>query len=76
MYLNCSKKEANGLMTNEKIRNKIDELYKLIEEGIDPCSFVLNPQAREYAVEIQEIRQQCNHHFVDGQCQYCDEMEK
>ena len=63
-------------MTNEEIRIRIDELYKLIEEEIDPCSFVLNLQAREYTMEIQEIRQQCNHHFVNGQCQYCDEMEK
>ena len=63
-------------MTNDEIRNRINQLYQLIEDGIDPCTFVLNPKAREYELEIEGLRRQCQHHLVNGQCQYCDEIEK
>ena len=63
-------------MTNDEIRNRINQLYQLIEDGIDPCTFILNPKEREYELEIEGLRRQCKHHFVNGQCQYCDEIEK
>lgn len=62
-------------MTNDEIRKRIDYLYKKTEEELDPCIFVLNPKMREYELEIEGLRRQCQHHFVNGQCQYCDEIK-
>lgn len=63
-------------MTNSQIRARVNELYQLIEQNIDPCSFVLNPLAKQYSDEIESLQKECSHEFHDGICIHCDKIEK
>lgn len=63
-------------MTQSQIRARVNELYKLIEDNIDPCSFVLNEEVKKYSDEIESLQKQCAHEFHNGICIHCDKPEK
>lgn len=59
-------------MTYQEIRNKINEIKennnKIILEGLH----ILNQQIENNMKEIESLQEQCDHHFQDGVCIYCD----
>ena len=54
---------------------KIQESQKLIEELLDPASFVLNKQIEELQQQIKLLQDDCPHEFIDGVCKYCQKEE-
>lgn len=58
-------------MENET-RKKVNELYKQIEENMDTSSFVLNKIVMELQSQLENIQNNCNHHYVNNKCIYCD----
>ena len=56
---------------SKEIKMKIDALSLEAEKLIDPTTFVLNPRIGEISKEIAQLREQCNHNFVDGVCEFC-----
>lgn len=57
---------------SKDIRIRINELSKEAENLIDPTTFVLNPRIGEINQEIEELQAKCQHHFVEGFCEFCD----
>lgn len=57
---------------SKDIRIRINELSKETESLIDPTTFVLNPRIGEINQEIEELQAKCQHHFVEGMCEFCD----
>ena len=63
-------------MNNLEIREKIDANNKLIESLLNPTTFTLNNTIYQLLQENDKIRKECQHHFEDGYCIYCDLEEK
>lgn len=59
-----------------KIRRKIDENNKIIRESFSPNQFTLNNIIANLLAENRELQDQCQHHFVDGYCEFCDLEEQ
>ena len=57
---------------SKDIRARMNELSKEAERLIDPTTFVLNPRITEINQEIEELQCKCQHHFVEGICEFCD----
>lgn len=57
------------------IRESIDANNTRIQELMDNCTFVLNPEIKHLLDENEKLQQKCRHEFVDGVCKYCDTME-
>ena len=57
---------------SKDIRIRINELSKEVESLMDPTTFVLNPRIGEINQEIEELQAKCQHHFVEGMCEFCD----
>lgn len=57
---------------SKDIRARMNELSKEAERLIDPTTFVLNPRIAEINQEIEELQHKCQHHFVEGMCEFCD----
>ena len=57
---------------SKDIRIRINELSKEAESLMDPTTFVLNPRIGEINQEIEELQAKCQHHFVEGMCEFCD----
>lgn len=58
-------------MTNLEIKQKIDENNRIIEQLLTPNQFTLNNTIGKLLKENRELQKQCQHHFVDGYCEYC-----
>lgn len=57
---------------SKEIRIRMNELSEEAERLIDPTTFVLNPRIGEINQEIEELQSKCQHHFVNGMCEFCD----
>ena len=57
---------------SKEIRIKINQLSEEAEHLMDPTTFVLNPRIVAINQEIEELQSKCQHHFVDGMCEFCD----
>ena len=56
---------------SKEIRAKIDALNDQLEQVVVPGTFTLNPEAVRITKEIATLQSQCQHHFVEGQCEFC-----
>lgn len=61
-------------MNGQEIRNKIDENNLRIREMLD--NFILNSVIQDLLAENEKLRDQCQHSFKDGVCEYCDAFEE
>ena len=57
---------------SQEIRIKMNQLSEEAERLMDPTTFVLNPRIVAINQEIEELQSKCQHHFVDGMCEFCD----
>ena len=57
-------------MSGIEIRKKIDENNAKIREELR--KFILTDVIKEYMEDNYRLRAQCEHHYVDGVCEYCD----
>ena len=62
-------------MTQLEIRKAIDANNKIIDTLLTPNQFVLNNEVARLLRENKNYQSQCQHHFVDGYCEYCDMEE-
>ena len=62
-------------MTGSEIFSLVTIKRALLEDLIDPTSFVLNPEVENIRKEIEELQKNCPHEFVDGECKYCGKEE-
>ena len=60
---------------SKEIKMKIDELRWKLEEAAVPGVFTLNPEVVRINNEIASLQSKCNHHYVEGQCEYCYHLE-
>jgi hypothetical protein len=56
---------------SKEIKERIDKLNQQLEEAMDPTTFVLNSTATAIFREIDKLQKQCQHSFVNKECQYC-----
>ena len=57
---------------SKEIRIKMNQLSEEAERLMDPTTFVLNPRIVAINQEIEELQSKCQHHFVEGMCEFCD----
>ena len=57
---------------SKEIRIKKNQLSEEAERLMDPTTFVLNPRIVAINQEIEELQSKCQHHFVEGMCEFCD----
>lgn len=62
-------------MTGSEIFSLVTVKRALLEDLIDPTSFVLNPEVENVRKEIEELQKNCPHEFVNGECKYCGKEE-
>lgn len=60
---------------SKEIKAKIDELRWQLEKATVPGMFTLNPEVVRINSEIESLQKKCNHHYVDGQCEFCYHLE-
>lgn len=60
---------------SREIKNKIDALRLELEEALAPGMFTLNPEIVRINKEIEALQNSCNHHFLEGQCEFCYKLE-
>ena len=60
---------------SKEIKAKIDELRQQLEKATVPGMFTLNPEVVRINSEIESLQKKCNHHYVDGQCEFCYHLE-
>lgn len=60
---------------SKEIKMQIDELRWKLEEAAVPGVFTLNPEVVRINNEIVALQSKCNHHYVEGQCEYCYHLE-
>ena len=56
---------------SKEIKEKIDALNTQLEQVVVPGIFTLNSEAVRITKEIAVLQSQCQHHFVEGQCEFC-----
>ena len=56
---------------SKEIKNRIDKLNSEAESLITVEAFALNSKVAAIMAEIDELQRQCDHHFVDGVCEFC-----
>ncbi len=57
---------------SKEIRIRMNQLSEEAERLMDPATFVLNPRMVAINQEIEELQSKCQHHFVEGMCEFCD----
>lgn len=62
-------------MTGKQIRELIEQKNAEIRELLTPNFFTLNNFVAIKRKEIEELQNQCPHHFIDGFCEYCQKKE-
>lgn len=60
---------------SKDIKARIDELRCELEDALAPGMFTLNPKVVKINNEITELQRKCNHHYVEGQCEFCYHLE-
>ena len=60
---------------SKEIKAQIDELRWQLEEATVPGMFTLNPEVVRINKEIETLQNKCNHHYVEGQCEFCYHLE-
>ena len=60
---------------SKEIKEKIDNLRWELEQVITPGTFILNPEVVRINKEIAILQNQCQHNYVDGQCEFCYHLE-
>lgn len=60
-------------MSGIEIRKKIDENNEKIRRALD--KFVLTDEIQLLMKVNDSLRASCQHHFIDGTCEYCDAFE-
>ena len=60
---------------SKEIKKRIDELRWELERVMVPGIFTLNPEAVRINVEIAKLQSECEHNFIDGQCEFCYHLE-
>ena len=60
---------------SKEIKRKIDELRWQLEEVTVPGIFTLNSEAVRINNELIALQTQCNHHYIEGQCEFCYHLE-
>lgn len=60
-------------MSGKEIRERIDINNALIRKALD--RFVLTDEIEKLMKDNDNLRAQCQHHFIDGVCEYCDGFE-
>lgn len=60
---------------SKEIKEKIDQLRWEMEDAYEPGVFILNRRMVEINDQIIALQDQCNHHYVDGQCEFCYRLE-
>ena len=60
---------------SKEIKQRIDELCQQLEEVLTPGMFTLNPEVTKINNEIRALQAQCEHHYVEGQCEFCYHLE-
>jgi len=38
---------------------------------VEPETFTLNPRVVAIMCQIHRLQEQCQHHYVDGACEFC-----
>ena len=61
---------------SKEIKRQIDEYAAEIERLYDPGIFTLNQKVNELGKKIVALQNQCEHHFVDGVCEFCYKGEE
>jgi hypothetical protein len=61
---------------SKEIKAQIDELRWQLEEATVPGMFTLNPEVVRINKEIETLQNKCNHHYVEGQCEFCYHLEE
>lgn len=62
-------------MTQIEIRRAIDLNNQLINTLRTPNQFTLNKEVMRLRQENKNYQSQCQHHFVNGYCEFCDMEE-
>lgn len=62
-------------MTGLEIFSLVTVKRALLEDLVDPTSFVLNPEIENVRKEIEELQKNCPHEFINGECKYCGKEE-
>ena len=62
-------------MTQIEIRRAIDLNNQLINTLLTPNQFTLNNEVARLLRENKNYQSQCQQHFVDGYCEFCDMEE-
>lgn len=60
-------------MNGNEIRERINSNNARIRAALD--KFVLTDEIQQLMKDNDNLRKQCQHHFVDGVCEYCDGFE-
>ena len=60
-------------MSGKEIREQIDLNNARIRAALD--KFVLTNEIQQLMKDNDKLRAQCQHHFIDGTCEYCDAFE-
>lgn len=60
---------------SKEIKEKIDQLRWEMEDAYEPGVFILNRRMVEINDQIIALQDQCSHHYVDGQCEFCYRLE-
>ena len=63
-------------MTQEEIKEKIENNNNLIKKLMEPNTFVLNNTIYTLLEENKKLQSICNHTFEDGYCIYCQKAKK
>lgn len=61
---------------SKEIKEQIDKLNLELESLIIPDSFILNPKIAVIANKITKLQELCQHHYINGCCEYCYSEEE
>ena len=63
-------------MTQEEIKEKVENNNNLIKKLMEPNTFVLNNTIYTLLEENKKLQSICNHIFENGYCIYCQKSKE
>ena len=60
---------------SKEIKATLDQVHRQLEEATIQDRFTLNPEVVRINNEIESLQKKCNHHYVEGQCEFCYHLE-
>lgn len=60
---------------SKEIKEQIDLLRWELEQACVPGVFTLNPKMVEINKQISALQDQCEHNYIEGQCEFCYRLE-